>query len=95
MSVAKRISDLFRANSNNLKFVSIEPIHSKFDYYLGSLDWVIIGAETCNSKGKIVHRRGWIVDIVDKAGSSGVQVFIKDKINWREFVREFPKNKYI
>lgn len=92
MTDTNRIDDLIRVNSKNLKLVSIDPTHSIIDCYWGDVDWVIIGAETDNRRGKIVPKRNWITSIVKNAGSSGVSIFIKDNVNWPDALRKFPSS---
>lgn len=43
-------------------------------------DWIIIGAETGNRKGKVVPDRNWIKKIVDYADRVGIPVFMKNSI---------------
>lgn len=72
-------------------FVSIEPILEPIDVPLE--DWVIIGAETGRRKDKIIPKREWIEDIVDKCRRSGIPVFMKSSLAdiWGEpLIQEFP-----
>ncbi len=90
MKNTHRIDKLIAGNPGIIKFVSVEPIHSRIEYDWSQVDWVIIGAETGNRRGKIVPEYNWIASIVNKAKSLGVPVFIKDNAYWPEVVREFP-----
>lgn len=91
-------------------FVSIEPILSDMDdsmiygiyptfgkdMMFGILqnDWVIIGAETGNRKGKVIPKRIWIEKIVNACREHGVPVFMKESLSnvWGDvLIQEFPK----
>jgi protein gp37 len=88
-----RIRDLSNSNGNNVKFVSIEPIHEKINFWFSKeqIDWIIIGAETGHRKGKIKAELEWINSIIENARSEGIPLFIKDNAQWHEKVREFPR----
>ena len=45
-----------------------------------TIDWLVIGAETGNRKGKIVPKREWIQSAIDQCRAAGVPVFVKDNI---------------
>ena len=56
-------------------------------------DWVIIGAETGNRKGKVKPEKKWIMKIADMCQMSSVPVFMKDslrEIAGSDFRQEFP-----
>jgi protein gp37 len=79
------------------RFVSFEPLHGDmaFPYfpYLNHIDWIIIGAETGNCKGKIVPEEKWIANILGYADSIGIPIFMKDNLKpyWHgELRQEFP-----
>jgi len=80
-----------------VRFISFEPLHSAilFDESdLNDIDWVIIGAETGNRKGKIIPEEEWIFDIVDQADKWNIPVFLKDNIEpyyQGELRQEFPQ----
>ena len=78
-------------------FISIEPIQEKWDINpYGDFDatqWVIIGAETGNHKGKVVPEKEWIRDIVKACRTAGTPVFMKDNLIsvWGEdLIKEWP-----
>lgn len=91
--------DLLRGVSASIKFVSFEPLHSNFIptcrfESLSHLDWIIIGAETGNRKGKIIPKKQWIEQIIEVADAGNVAVFMKDNLKpyWHgELRQEFPK----
>lgn len=77
-------------------FVSIEPIlepmHPGFSTHTPA-DWIIIGAETGNRKGKIIPEKKWIDDIVIECEYSGRPIFMKEslrEIMGDDFRQEFP-----
>jgi protein gp37 len=76
-------------------FVSFEPLLEEFHgVYIGEFNWVIIGAETGNRKGKIIPKRSWIETIASSCERRGVPVFMKDSLEpimGDGMRREFPK----
>jgi protein gp37 len=76
-------------------FVSFEPLLEEFHgVYIGEFNWVIIGAETGNRKGKIIPKRSWIETIASSCERRGVPVFMKDSLEpiMGDGMRsEFPK----
>lgn len=81
------------------RFISIEPLHEEIDKKtlenVKYLDWVIIGAETGNRKGKIIPEKSWIDGIAEQCKVSDVPVFMKDSlipiIGEENMLREFPE----
>ncbi len=79
-------------------FLSIEPltedIASELYTELGSVMWLIIGAETGNRKNKIVPQKEWIDKICKTADYFNIPVFMKDSlvpiISEENMRREFP-----
>jgi protein gp37 len=64
---------------NEYTFLSVEPLLEKitnFDVFL-HVDWVIIGAESGNRKGKVKPRREWIDAITTFCGERNIPVFMK------------------
>lgn len=81
-------------------FLSIEPIlediASDLEITMANFtDWVIIGAETGNGKGKIVPKKEWIDSIVKQCENAKIPVFMKDSlipiIGEANMRRDFPK----
>jgi len=66
------------SNPKNLKFICFEPLFSKISLNLEGIDWVIIGAETGNRKGKVIPKRKWFEEIV--YCHSKIPIYIKDNI---------------
>jgi protein gp37 len=78
-------------------FVSIEPLLNgnlpTASIADGWFNWVIIGAETGNRKGKVTPKREWLEAIVSACRAVNVPVFMKDSLAavWgRSLIREFP-----
>ena len=72
----------FDLKYNNIKFVSFEPLLSKILSYklLKYFNWVILGAETGNKKGKVIPKLEWITDIVEYCRNNKIPVYLKDSI---------------
>ena len=76
-------------------FVSFEPLLYDIGAHIGSSggDWLIIGAETGNRKGRTVCKREWVEHIVDYANKVGKPVFMKESLRGimgADFRQEFP-----
>ena len=82
---------------NNIKYVSFEPLLSKMHSYkyLKHFDWVILGAETGNRKGKVIPKKEWIDDIVDYCKRDKIPVYLKDNLKeiYPVEIKEFPEVK--
>lgn len=78
-------------------FLSMEPLLEEFGEInpgAAKPEWVIIGAETGNRKGKVIPRRAWIESLVDQCRLYGIPVFMKDSLTdiWGTgLIREFPQ----
>ena len=68
------------SNPNNLKFVSFEPLLNEVVINLENIDWVIIGAETGNRKGKVIPNLDWVLEIVRYCEHNKIPVYIKDNL---------------
>lgn len=77
--------------SNN--FLSAEPLHydisNMMDY--DNIDWVIVGQETGNRKGKIEPEDSWIRFLRDGCIYYEIPLFIKEPLYKRFPIQEFPK----
>lgn len=86
----------FQGDNHFNTFTSIEPLTEDMDVGLGSFgsdEWVIIGAETGNRKGKITPKREWVENIVEAAQITGMKVFMKEslrKLMGNDFRQETP-----
>lgn len=88
---------LWTDNEINLHtFLSIEPILEDFGEFGADEwpEWVIIGAETGNRKGKIVPEKSWIDNLVRQCKERNIPVFMKESLRafyGDDLLREFPK----
>ena len=67
-------------------FLSIEPIASNFaskrDFHTANMiDWIIIGAETGNRKGKITPAKDWITNFSELCKKENIPLFMKDSLS--------------
>lgn len=77
------------------KFVSFEPLHGLVDPDLGGIEWIIVGAESGNRKGKITPKMEWVEGIFLKAPIN-TPVFMKanlgeDLMPLGGFIQQFPE----
>jgi protein gp37 len=92
----RRVPWLRKIKIPPVRFVSFEPLHSDIvkDYReFQGIDWLIIGAETGNRKGRIVPKEAWIQSILKLADRLKIPVFMKDNLKpyWHGPLRqEFP-----
>lgn len=76
-------------------FISFEPLLYDIGEHIGSTggDWLILGAETGNSKSRTPCRREWVEHITAYADKAGKPVFMKEslrEIMGNDFKQEFP-----
>lgn len=102
-------SQMQAAYDSDAYWVSIEPIHDEIlpEWFIsssGSLhsneykefsrwEWVVIGAETGNSKNRVRPKKEWIDDIVRVCKEYGTPVFMKESLRelmGSDFIQEFP-----
>ena len=79
----------------NITFLSIEPILEQIDPNLFNelnINWVIIGAETGNRKGKVIPQPAWIDYIVDYCIKADIPIYLKDSLKdiYPVEIKEFP-----
>lgn len=80
-------------------FSSIEPIISEMttigDQNRHSVcDWIIVGAETGNRKGKVIPKKEWILIIKEQCRAAGVPLFMKESLRnlmGDDFIQELPE----
>ena len=80
-------------DDNPHTFVSIEPIMGSFGKIKDCPDWVIVGAETGNRKGKVAPRKEWIDGIADECKRCRTPIFMKESLRGlmgADFRQEFP-----
>ena len=91
----KKLRD-FSLTGKYLYFVSIEPILEKINPLdLIFLDWVILGAETGNRKGKIIPKKEWIKSLVDYCRDNDIPVYLKNSLKniYPVEIKEFPETE--
>ena len=81
--------------SSNITFLSIEPILEQIDPNLFSelnINWVILGSESGNRKGKVIPKREWIEDIVSYCRKNKMPIYLKDSLKniYPTEIKEFP-----
>ena len=82
--------------SCNITFISVEPILEYINprpFSNANIDWVILGAETGNRKGKIIPKKEWIEDIVNHCRNKNIPVYLKNSIKdiYPVEIKEFPE----
>lgn len=89
--------DPFLYGFSHNTFISIEPIKGNVFHkgeITGGIDWVIVGAETGNRKGRVAPKKDWIDNIVSVCENSGIPIFMKDSlvsiVGEEGVKREFP-----
>lgn len=85
-----------RKSLSKVRFLSIEPLLEEID--IENIDdfepdWIIVGAETGNRKGKIIPKKEWIEVIINFCNRTGVPLYLKDSLKniYPEEIKEFPK----
>ncbi|MBA7584054.1 hypothetical protein ES708_26006 [subsurface metagenome] len=88
-------------NMGLIKFISIEPILERIvpeSLYHLNVNWVIIGAETGNRKGKVIPKIEWIESMVRYCKKNNIPIYLKDSILlgnikniYPEEIKEFPE----
>lgn len=79
-------------------FASVEPILEPFDWVPGLNnielpDWIIVGAETGNRKGKVKPKKDWLYGIVNGCAEHHIPLFMKESLRelmGNDFQQEFP-----
>lgn len=80
-------------NKDNIFFVCIEPM---FDYIpidcIDYADWVIIGSETGNRKGKIIPKKAWVLTMIEQLRHRNIPIYLKDSILklYPEIIKAYP-----
>ena len=96
-SVTTKVAPFFDAEGYNT-FVCIEPLHADVGSNVGNFGgsrWIIVGAETGESRKKIKPEREWIENIIETAALTRAAVLLKDSAEMREvwgddLIQEFP-----
>ena len=77
-------------------FVSVEPIMKDMGPLgagAGRPEWIIVGAETGNRKGKVIPEKSWIENLLEECRKYSIPIFMKSSLDiWGEpLIQEFPK----
>lgn len=83
----------FKKRRANIQFISYEPLLEEPIQKIPNVDWIIIGRLTQHGH-KYDPQKEWIAQIVEKAKSDGIPIFLKDNLSsiWGEdLIQEFPK----
>jgi protein gp37 len=78
------------------RFISIEPMMERINLMdiSNDVDWVIVGAESGNRKGRVAPDREWLVGLRHQCWQLGIPLFMKDSLAsiWGEpLPQEFPE----
>lgn len=79
-------------------FISIEPILERFGMggnfgTVALTDWVIVGAETGNRKGRVIPQKEWIMELAEECAKRDKPIFMKESLRGimgSDFRQEFP-----
>lgn len=86
---------LYFGHSEYHCFLSIEPLLGDVESFnVQGIDWVLIGAESGNRKGKVVPEKSWVERISCYCKMNGIPLFMKDSlldVMGNNFVTEMPK----
>lgn len=96
-SITKQSDEYTLFPENYNWFLSMEPLLEdlgKRNPDLPNPDWIIVGAETGNRKGRVVPKKEWIGNIVASCREAGIPIFMKSSLSdiWGEpLIQEFPE----
>lgn len=91
----KLLHNHFQCNT----FASVEPIledfgHAQYyEYIAAAAQWVIVGTESGNRKGKVIPERAWIEKLVKACDRFSRPIFMKESLRdlmGSDFRQEFP-----
>ena len=78
-------------------FLSVEPLLAPMERAtlnaIEMWDWIIVGAETGNRKGKVVPKREWVEEIAEACAKADVPLFMKGSLQdlmGDDFRQEYP-----
>lgn len=80
-------------DDNPHTFCSVEPLRKPLGAMQERPEWMIVGAETGNRKGKIVPQKEWIDKIAAECRRCRIPIFMKEslrEIMGDDFQQEFP-----
>lgn len=77
-----------------IRFISFEPLLEDVgELDLRHIDWIIIGKLTGSKKIKLEEK--WVYNIISQARYFDIPIFIKNNLNWKEKIQEFPIKKVL
>ncbi len=81
-------------HKGNIKFISIEPMMGELvnTAYLHDTQWVIIGAESGNRKGKVKLDKRWVLNAMELLYEEDIPFFIKNNADGCKGIQEYPYN---
>lgn len=95
--IVERLDNLKHIGLNSCHtFISVEPINEKIiKHNYNGIDWIIVGAETGNRKGKVIPRNNWVDELENTNLFYGIPLFYKESmksiVGEEAMFREFPK----
>ena len=87
---------VFLPRKQHNQFINIEPLLEEIDISdIDFMDWIIIGVETGNRRGKVKPKREWIESIVRTARAADIPLFMKhskelEEVWGEELIQELP-----
>jgi len=85
-------------HKSKVRFLSIEPLLEEID--IGTIDdfepnWIIVGAESGNRKGKVTPKKEWLDVIIDFCNRTGVPLYLKGSLKniYPVEIKQFPEVK--
>ena len=80
-SEKRRIDDLKKNIKARHYHVTFEPLFDDIgEIDFEGIDWIVIGTETGNRKGKSYSRPEWVLSIAKQAKAHGIPVFMKEDL---------------
>ena len=83
-------------HKSKIRFLSVEPLLEEID--IGTIDdfepdWIIVGAESGDRKGKVIPKKEWLNIIIDFCNRTGVPLYLKDSLKniYPKEIKEFPE----
>lgn len=71
-----------------VKFICFEPLLAPINIDLNGINWIIIGAQTNPYKPP---QKEWVENLIVKAHSQNIPIFLKDNLRWHTKIQEFPE----
>lgn len=76
--------------------VSFEPMFDDIgELDLDGIEWIVLGTETGNRKGKVSSKREWLFNVYKQAKEKNIPVFMKEDLlgilNEYELIQEYPE----